>query len=391
MANKSFAHKNILFTGGRSPVTLDLIRLFYKADYNVFIAESVRDNLAGKSKYTKKNILVPSPAMETEEFINSLIDIIKEYRISTLVPTCEEVFYISKYKEKLEKYCYVFTSSIDALTELHSKYNFVELLKKLEINYPESKLLDNINDVKNEISKIDTFVLKPEFSRFASLVIINDKNPKKLDKMKISKEYPWVLQQFIKGQAFCSYSAAQNGKLVAHSIYPSILRAGQGATIHFENVNIPEIDEIVEKIVRYFNFTGQISFDFIMSDYDHKIYPIECNPRATSGVYLFSPKDNLPDVFMKDYQGDLVRANPERAKMVGLAMILYGLPKIRSVKQGKDLWNKFISSEDVIFKIRDIKPFISQFTSLSYYSSQARKNDVSLLEASTIDIEWNGN
>ena len=37
--------KNILFTGGRAPATLDLVRLFNKKNYNVFIAETFKNNI----------------------------------------------------------------------------------------------------------------------------------------------------------------------------------------------------------------------------------------------------------------------------------------------------------------------------------------------------------
>ncbi|MBC7476017.1 MAG: hypothetical protein H7263_17170, partial [Candidatus Sericytochromatia bacterium] len=240
---------NILFTGGRSPATLDLIRLFAKDGYNNFVAESLKSNLSGVSKYVKKNFLIPSAALETEDFIYHLVDIIREYRIDILIPNCEEVFYISKYKEKLEKYCYVFTSSIDVLTQLHSKFQFIELLEKLDIRYPKSQLIDHRQDLIHELKNIDKFVLKPDFSRFASQVIINDKSNEKIDNIRIDEQYKWVLQEYIKGSAFCSYSVAQDGKVLASSIYPSVYFAGQGGTVHFESVNIPEIYLIIEKIV----------------------------------------------------------------------------------------------------------------------------------------------
>ena len=85
----SSVRENILFTGGRSPVTLDLIRQFAKSGYNVFVAECIKNNVSGRSKFARKNILIPSPATDTEDFIQTIIDIIKEYKISTFIPTCE--------------------------------------------------------------------------------------------------------------------------------------------------------------------------------------------------------------------------------------------------------------------------------------------------------------
>lgn len=381
--------KNIIFTGGRSPVTLDLIRLFAKNNYNIYVVESFKNNIAGASKYVKKNIILPSPAIETELFIQNLIDTIIEYKIDLIIPTCEEVFYLAKYKDRIEKYCKLFTSNIEILDELHSKYKFIQMLEKLDIKAPESKRLFNIEEVKKELRLKDKFVLKPEYSRFASLVLINDKSPKKINKIKISEDYPWVFQEYIKGKAYCSYSIAQDGKLLAHSVYSSIYCAGQGATIHFEPFESEEILKIVEKIVKELNYTGQISFDFIRSDENNVYYPIECNPRATSGIYLFS--ESITEAFRSDYNSStFIKPNSDKSKMVAFAMLIYALPTLRTLGQGKDFIKKFYKSKDVVFRLNDMKPFISQFRGLAYYADLGKKNNISLMEATTMDIEWNG-
>jgi predicted ATP-grasp superfamily ATP-dependent carboligase len=381
--------KNVLFTGGRAPVTLDLIRLFANSGHNIFIAETFKDNMSGASKYVKKNILLASPALETDDFIQDLIDTIIEYKIDLLVPTCEEVFYIGKHLKRLEKYCRVFTSDISVLEELHSKYKFICLLDELNIDYPKTERISDINVLKNHLEYKEHFVLKPEFSRFASLVLINDKSPEKLDKIKISDDYPWVLQEFIKGNAFCSYSVAQDGELLAHGVYPSIYCAGQGATIHFKPVEVPEIESIVRKIVKYFNYTGQISFDFIRSDENNIYYPIECNPRATSGTHLFS--NTLTQAFFNNTNGKTLYPDLKNPRMVALAMIIYGIPSLRTVNDSKEFIKQFYNSKDVVFKLKDMKPFLAQFKSLKYYLKIAKKNNISLTQAIMYDIEWNGN
>jgi predicted ATP-grasp superfamily ATP-dependent carboligase len=383
---------NILFTGGRSTVTLHLTRLFNQGGYKVYIADSIKDNLSGASKYAEKNLLIPSPAIETEKFIDALIDIIKKYNIQTLIPTCEEVFYISRWKEKLDPYCFVFTASIEVLTRLHSKYQFINLLKDLGLPNPQTKLLTSAKELSDQLDKIEKFVLKPEFSRFASQVLINDKSPEKLAKVKISEKYPWVFQEFLQGQAFCSYSVVQEGKVLAHSIYPSIYCAGQGATVYFESAIVPEIDDIVFKIAKVLNYTGQLAFDFIRSDRDGCYYPIECNPRPTSGVHLFSAKENLPLAFKQNIRlNNMIRSGSTNTGVVSMAMILYCLPKIKTVKGGADFIKKMLFSKDVIFQVKDLKPFFIQFKALSHLVSEARKDKTTILEASTKDIEWNGN
>lgn len=381
-------YKNILFTGGRSPFTLTLLRLFSSGGYNVYIGETYKNNIAGVSKYAKGNLSLPPPVQETEAFNTTLKKHIIDYKIDILIPTCEEVFYISKYMDELNKYCKVFTVDIDKLKTLHSKYLFIEMLIKIGVNYPKTKIFRNLEEVKKEIKNQDFFVIKPEFSRFASLTIINNKS--KIEEMKISEDNPWVVQEFINGDAFCSYSVANEGKITAHSIYPSFYRAGQGATIYFESAEVPEIDEIVVKIVKELNYTGQISFDFIQCKKTGKCYPIECNPRSTSGIYLFEEKDNLPLAFEGKTE-KIIRPDPKVTGMSALAMIVYELPnKIKSLKTLKKFFSDFNRSKDTLWDTSDIKPFLAQFSTMKHYGLIGRKKKISFMEALTSDIEWNG-
>lgn len=380
--------KNILFTGGRAPATLDLVRLFHKKKYNVFIAETFKHNITGSSKYVKKNIVIPSPAIETEDFIQGIIDTIIEYKIDLLIPTCEDIFYISKNLDKIQKYCPVFTSDINILTKLHSKYKFINLLEKINIDHPETKLFTDIESLEQEINLMEQFVLKPEYSRFASSVIINDKEIIKKKNINISTDNSWVLQEYIKGKSYCSYSVAKNGELMAHSVYPGVYCIDKGATIHFKYEDIPEIEEIVKKIIKDLNYTGQIAFDFIKSEKNGKYYPIECNPRATSGIHLFY--ENLVEAFIDDKNKNVIYPDKDNKRMVALAMLIFIPPHFKNFKEIKDFIKDFSASKDVVFNIKDIKPFIEQFKQLRFYSKMSKKYNVSLTEAIMIDMEWNG-
>jgi hypothetical protein len=50
----------------------------------------------------------------------------------------------------------------------------------------------------------------------------------------------------------------------------------------------------------------------------------------------------------------------------------------------------FFGGRDVFFRADDPGPFLGQFAALASLSRRARRNRLSLVEASTLDIEWNG-
>jgi catechol O-methyltransferase len=117
-----------------------------------------------------------------------------------------------------------------------------------------------------------------------------------VSKLSISKSTPWVLQQYIKGEEYCTHSIIVKGKVKIFVACPSTdllmhyqaLPTNSGlskAMLHFT-------EEFAHRAGP--NFTGHLSFDFMVEEkvtegsVQKNIYPIECNPRAHTAVSLFS-------------------------------------------------------------------------------------------------------
>jgi hypothetical protein len=116
---------------------------------------------------------------------------------------------------------------------------------------------------------------------------------------------------------------------------------------------------------------------------------LECNPRATSGVHLLASNPLFVDAFFDPKPG-CVTPLDKSSHMLSAAMLIYALPA--AIKNG-DFFNwlkTFFTSNDVIFDFKDPLPFLLQLRSILTYLALARKNGISPLEASTFDIEWNG-
>ncbi|MNT73537.1 hypothetical protein D3C72_2122550 [compost metagenome] len=76
--------------------------------------------------------------------------------------------------------------------------------------------------------------------------------------------------------------------------------------------------------------------------------------------------------------------------MLSLAMGLYALPTVRSLSQ-LGAWSKAVTtSREILFDWQDPRPALGQVASLAELWRTSRRHGVSLLEASTWDIEWNG-
>jgi predicted ATP-grasp superfamily ATP-dependent carboligase len=374
---------NILITGGRAPVALELARAFHRAGHTVFMAESLRGHLSQPSAAVKANFVIPAPRQETGAFLVALKKIIEQNQIDLLIPTCEEVFHIAKGLDELP--CRVFTEPLAKLDSFHNKWKFAHAAAECGLRTPATALIQNRDDLLHAFAQWRGLVLKPAYSRFASRTLILPQLRDALSTLKF--DALWVAQEFIAGRQFCTYSVCQNGQVTAHATYPTIFTAGQGATIAFQHVEHPEIFNWVRTFVERNKVTGQMSFDFIQSE-DGQVHALECNPRATSGVHLLASHPQFVESF---FSAEMNCVTPlENKKMLASAMLIYGLPTAITNGTFRAWLQTFLHSDDVIFDAKDLLPFLLQFISLFFYMKLAREKGISPLEASTFDIEWNG-
>ncbi len=375
---------NILLTGGRAPATLELARAFRRAGHSVFMAESLRGHLSQSSATVNANFVVPAPRQNKEAFLIALKHIIIEKKIDLLIPTCEEIYYVSMGRDELP--CTVFAEPIKKLNTFHNKWNFVVNAVGIDLYAPETILIANQDDVLHAYAHWRDLVLKPVYSRFAARTLIRP--PLQMALSTLNYDSPWIAQEFIQGQQFCTYSVCHNGVVHAHTAYPTRFTAGRGATIAFEHMEHPAILNWVKTFVKENNFTGQIAFDFIQSP-SGQLYALECNPRATSGVHLLASNPQFVDAFINPQPGCMTPSGSS-ASMLSTAMVMYALSD--SIKNGKFFsWLKtFLTSRDVIFDLNDPLPSLFQLRSIFAYIDLGRRYGITPLQASTFDIEWNG-
>jgi predicted ATP-grasp superfamily ATP-dependent carboligase len=375
--------KTVLLTGGRAPVTLELARMFKRQGNRVIVAESVRTHLCRASASVDKNYEVPKPRWNPDAFVAALSEIVVRERVDLLLPTCEEIFYVAHGCEKLEKLCSVFIEPLDKLRLLHNKWEFVQLARQFNLHVPETSLITSVAMLADVNFPI---VFKPVFSRFASKVIIaHDPHPLIIQP---TLEQPWVAQQLVYGQQLCTYSVAREGRILAHTTYLARFTAGQGAAIHFKHIEHLAAFEWVQKFVIGMNFTGQIAFDFIETE-TGELFSLECNPRATSGIHLLISNFDFANVFWNDVSG-LVTPDPAREAMLALAMLIYGLPAAIAARTIPQWATAFTRSRDAAFSFNDPLPALWQLVSLLVFIIKGHRLGITPLEASTYDIEWNG-
>jgi hypothetical protein len=121
---------------------------------------------------------------------------------------------------------------------------------------------------------------------------------------------------------------------------------------------------------------------------DGSVRPLECNPRATSGLHFFKDADRFVRALSQG--GAEVLPDVTRIQAVRLAMWIYGLPAaLRS--RGIRRFRKVLGATgEVLGTADDPAPGRAQIPAFLEIAAIALRHRISLQSATTRDIEWNG-
>lgn len=392
--NKVYSlRKKVLITGGRSPSGLMMSRMFSASGYEVVIAENLLVTMGGVSNSVTQSCLVPAPTKNLEDYKKALIKIIKKYQIELIVPTCEEVFYISQIKKDLTVYCNVFCDDINILNLLHNKWSFHNQVEASDFNVPKSLLVSNSNEASSAITSIGyPVILKPIFSRFGSYTkVINGSHElSELNSITINKNNQWIIQELIPGNNVSAYAVFQCGNFVVYSSYSSKYHFGLGTMIYFSPVYNEQILQNIKNLGKSLNLTGSFGFDFIEKN-NGTMYVLECNPRVTNGgLALFT---NNPVSFTERITGtetSLLMSSISNPPMIGSAMISYAFKKVRSFSTFKKWLKDYMRGRTIIFSWSDIIPALMFPIIMLLLPFEAKKEGFSLKEMFSTGILYDG-
>lgn len=376
----------VLVTGARAPVALHLARLFDEAGWRVVLADTPSAPIAAASRSCAAYHRLPPPRFEPRRYGDAVEALLAREAISLVLPTCEEVFYLAALWRERRPAAHLFAPDMGLLQRVHSKYDFIGLCRELALAVPATHLLQSKADVEAVRGDASSLVFKPVWSRFASHVLIRPATAQ-LAALSPTPSVPWVAQQFLPGQELSVYAVARAGRLTAFSLYRSVYRAGKGAGIYFQPVEDDQAKSFVEQFVTGTHWTGQVSFD-LMRLVDGTVLPLECNPRATSGLHFFRD----PKAFAAALAGDadFVERDVARPQTVRLAMWVYGLPAALRARRLNDFRQHLGGADDLLDWPGDPALKRAQWRALGEVAALALRHRISLQRASTRDIEWDG-
>jgi predicted ATP-grasp superfamily ATP-dependent carboligase len=294
--------QTILISGGKMTKALQLARSFQRAGHRVILLETHKYWLTGHrySWAVDRFYTVPNP--QAAEYSQALAKIVAEENVDVYVPVCSPVasYYDALVSTNLK--CQVMHLEAKMLERLDDKYQFAIAAQTLDLNAPKSYLITSPQQVidfdftgaqrpyilksiaYDAVRRLDLTQLPCETAD-ATAAFVNS--------LPISASNPWIMQEYISGQEYCTHSTVRNGHLQLHCCCES-----SAFQVNYQQVDQPEITEWVRRFASGLNLTGQISLDFMRAADDGQMYAIECNPRTHSAITMFYNHPQVAEAYL---------------------------------------------------------------------------------------------
>ena len=376
----------ILITSSRMPFALGMVRQLTAAGHEVYAADTFERASGSHSQYAAGHFVYPRRARNGGIRRRARADRDRE-RDRVVIPAFEEAFFMSTQLERLSRSAKFYVASFSALARLHDKAAFQELVRGLGLPIPETLVATSDAELAEAIERFDQYFGRAVFSRGGVELLTNagplagqlapsDVHP--------TPQEPWVIQPFVEGETVCTYSTAHGGRVTSHLQY-RIPRQWHHATgIQFESADANESLHLIEPIVAELNYTGQISFDFLVTD--HGLSFVECNPRATDGALLLEPFDIARGLLEPDAETFVLPAG--HSTQLDLALVgdafsdhLKRVPEtihdLARIKDAGDGWH-------------DPLPTLYSAFAVVHFAGVGAKEHAKLQDAMDADMTWDG-
>ncbi|MBC8140967.1 MAG: hypothetical protein H7Y38_05945 [Armatimonadetes bacterium] len=379
----------VLITGARAPVAVDLARSFRDAGYETHLADCVNPFAARCLRPRVSLHRFASPRYDFARFRRDMAELVGRLDPEIIIPTCEEVFYLSAaaatdgYADRL------FAPPLADLRRLHSKWEFTRLAQECGVPVPETFLVSIPTELAAVPLPLREMVLKPEYSRFSTQTLIRP-TESEIARLQISVSRRYVAQRFVSGEEICSWAAVRNGKVVAFAAYRPVWRHGRAA-IAFESVVAPGVAGASHAIAEATGMTGHLSLDLMVSETGAAV-AMECNPRAVSGVHLFDADPAMARAIL----GKGVAPPPplmvsgRRTRYLAPAMAALGFPKAVVGGRFREFLAVWRRGRDVTGRTGNRLPFLGTLLDALRFTATGLIYGRTTTEQTTANIEWNG-
>lgn len=292
---------NILVTDGNTRPALAIVRSLGSKANRLFVGENKQPSLASSSRYCFKSFVYPDPAEYSDRFIDTLIQVIREYDVDVVLPVTDiTTLLITANKKEIEQFCAVPFADYETINFLSNKFEVLKLAANdLDIPIPKTTFIvdkDQIRELPEGL--IFPVVIKPSRSRinlnnkWISTAVSYANSLEELNHIlenKSEMEFPIMLQERIIGPGIGVFLCYNKGKCIAYFCHRRLREKppSGGVSVLCESIPIlPLAKQFAERLLNSLNWHGVAMVEFKLDQRDNIPKLMEINSRFWGSLQL---------------------------------------------------------------------------------------------------------
>lgn len=316
---------------------LGVVRSLGEMGYRPYCLDFKKD-IAFFSRYSK-NILMPHPLEDTENFLNAIINFAGEFSEKPLVFFTSDDYLkvFITHRELLSRYFHFNILSDICYNIINDKFNLYQSCLQNGIDVPQTFKIER----ESELLQIDLDALNyPMIIKGADVnswrakvhgslkgfKVTNSLELRKKASAIIQKDVPFLIQEIIPGPdenhyKYCAYHSATGERSAFFTLrkirqYP--VRFGVGSSV--ESIFDPGLVEVGEKLFNALGVTGVASAEFKKDSFSNVFKLIEINARYWQQNYLATACGiNFPVIQLQDIEN--IKSSPKTEFNLGMKWV----------------------------------------------------------------------
>ncbi len=291
--------KRVLVLDSNQRSALAVTRSLGKRGIQVFTAEETPTALASASKFSIRHFTYPSPRLNSKQFIETLINLVKQHHVDILLPMTELTTTLLLLHQDSFPDATIPFPDMNTVESLANKCLLMQMAESLDIPVPHTWYADDPDNLPCNLEDLPyPVVLKPgkswlfhqgQWSRAAVQFADNATDAKNiLDSNWAFKAHPFMIQECVDGHGAGVFAIYDNGKplaLFAHRRLREKPPSG-GVSVLSESIQVePEPGSHAQTLLENVNWHGVAMVEFKVAP-NGTPYLMEINTRFWGSLQL---------------------------------------------------------------------------------------------------------
>ena len=281
--------------------------------HEVDIIDPTRLCLCRFSSHVRRWYRCPSFSRSPEAYLDFLIQRLEKGKYDVLFPTHEQVYLVSRFRDRLSKYAHIAVPDFEVIERTQSKIGFIRLMEELGLPYPATAVLRDEADLDrhwdypcyfklahgtagNTVRLVhDDAELQAAFNDFRTVGGLGEGNE-------------FLVQQPAVGAQCTVQAVFDSGRLLgAHCTQTTIVGTG-GGNLARVGVSHPQVIEHAAMFGRHLNWHGALFIEYFYDAETDSPQYYECNPRIGETVNAYLSGVDLAEAVVQMSMGTYIEA-----------------------------------------------------------------------------------